>query len=574
MKKIISLTLCVMLLLSFFAACGKKDSGDDASQTNGLSTADVNFLDEEGDSRYNVIRPEGCSDTVMRAATSVFSVMKKGLELSPKNNDDSEDGEGKYEILIGNTNRPESATAKQMLVDQVGGRKNDYIICTIGTKIVILGATDEATVEAAKYFTSNYLGSTVITGGINYTYKTEGEFKDITIAGNNIQKYSVVRPHYNNSYVVTIEMDKLITYINEVTAYPVQIVEDRYVEPGEYEIVVGDTNRDDVTFSSYDEYSIKVDGNKVYLNGGSFHATAMAVSEFTKMLEKGSVTSADNVEAANYNTALADYDRSKRLVPTWRDEFDGDTIDLTKWNFLGIGQDDANGVDGKTSVRSNDPSISYVRDGKFTIAAAYDDEYWYGGKLCSDNGKTNYLYGFIEISAIIPDGDGFWTTLWMFGENAEGGWLPEIDVHECYGNATKVEGNYHSWPTTLGQSMGFKHYCGLHGGYSIPNTDKDDAHFGMTFHTFGFMWTPEWIGGTVDGNLYQKHDITQDNNYIDTFNDSMYLILSLATYFSSCPVTPNATEWEWENTNKLIVESVYIYQYADGKHKLNGNVIQ
>ncbi len=568
MKKFIALLLCAFLFITVFAGCGKKDGGD-ASGTDAVA-ADVSFLDENGESKYNIIRPSDGSEEVSKSATSVYSTLKKQLGISPKNIDDSEDGTDKWEILIGNTNRPETKTAMEMLVSEVGGRYNDYIICNIDKKIVILGVTDAATFEAAKYFTSNYATSAVITGGIKYFNKTEGSFSEITVAGNNIQKYNIIRPHYNASYIMTVEFDKLTSMIKSKSGFLLGVKEDRYEAESEYEIVVGNTNRPGTpAVSDYDEYVIKVEGNKVYINGGSYYATAIAISEFYKMLESGSVTTANNV-TGDYFEALENYDTASRLNFSWRDEFEGNSVDLNKWNFFGPGQSDSPGVGGKLSIRSNDPAVSYVYDGKFTIAATYDDKYFYGGMLRSHNNKTNYLYGFIEMSAIIPDGDGLWITLWMCSETSEGAWSPEIDVDECYGNAVKVEGNYHSWPTTLGKSMGLEHKCYLHGGYNIPTRPEDDEHFGLNFHTYGFMWTPEWIGGTVDGNLYQKFDTTEDPIYVDTFNDTMYLIISLANNFANCPLSGNTSEYEWENTNKLIVESIYIYQYFDGKSMING----
>ncbi len=569
MKKVISLLLCLLMVMSFLGACGKDT--DAGTTSTDAENQDVIFNDD-GTSRYRVVRPADASSEVVKAASSIILTIKKQCGLKDVKNisDDTADGADEYEILVGETNREETATARQYIIDNLGCHYLDYAILTIGKKIVIYGMTDEATLSAVTYFTQNYVKAEGVAGGITYTSATEGNFTDITVAGNSISKYVIVRPHYNSSYLTQIELVELSDYIKQTSGFYVPIVEDRYVDAGEYEIIVGNTNRTEVEEMDYDDYFIKVDGNKVYINGGTNHATAIAVSEFNKMLVANNVVSKNG----DYRETLEDYDLSKQYHTTWCDEFDGDTVDLNKWNFFGPGQSDAAGVNGKTCVRSNDPRHSYVKNGKFTIAAAYDDNYYYGGMLRSNNHKTNYKYGFIEMSAIIPDGDGFWTTLWMCCEDNSGGWSPEIDVNECYGNAVKVEGNYHSWPTTLGIENGFEHYCGLHGGYMIPQTKKDDAHFGLAFHTYGFFWTPEWIGGTVDGNLYQKFDITQDSNYIDTFNDSVYLIISMATYFNNCPLTPNATEYEWEETNKLIVESIYIYQIADGKHLINGKVAE
>lgn len=576
MKRSIALTVCMFLLVVLFAGCGgdvTTSSGTSDSNSDNV-TGDVSFLDEHGESKYDIIRPSNCNEIITKASTTVFSAIKSKLKISPKNLDDSKDGSGEYEILIGETNRPETETAKKQLNSGEGGRYNDYIICSIGTKIVILGASDNSTLEAANYFVDNYLNSATVTGGIKYLYTDNGEFATLAIADNNIRDYCIVRPHYNNSYIVNIEIEKLQKHIFDVAGYELTIIEDTYADESDLEIVVGDTNRSGVEdIRGYDEFSIKVDGNKVYLNGGSYYSTAMAVSEFTKLLQSGSTITSANSVYGDYRTAVENYDKSQRLIPTWSDEFNGSTYDKNKWSLLKPGEGDSPGHNGKLSVRSDDPKVCYVKDGKFTIAAAQDDKFYYGGMLRSLN-KFDYLYGYLEMSAIIPDGDGFWSCIWMASSANKELWYPEVDVNECYGNAVKVEGNYHSWPTHLGKINNLEHFCGLHGSYTIPQTEKDDKHFGLAFHTYGFMWTPEWIGGTVDGHLYQQFDITQDDIYIDTFNDPMYLMISLANNFANCPIDRGATEYEWENTNKFIVENVYIYQYYDGKHQLNGKVVK
>ena len=55
----------------------------------------------------------------------------------------------------------------------------------------------------------------------------------------------------------------------------------------EYEILIGDTNRDQSEHSlGENEYIIKVDGNKIVIVGGSYYSTAVAVSKFKDMFSK------------------------------------------------------------------------------------------------------------------------------------------------------------------------------------------------------------------------------------------------------------------------------------------------
>ena len=102
------------------AVCGCRSdgkdlsSGDAGSSASGIfSTDDVVYADSDGDSRYAIVRPDNASADVTVAATAVFSAMKNSLGLRSKNILDSvSDGSDAYEILIGETNRPESTAAR------------------------------------------------------------------------------------------------------------------------------------------------------------------------------------------------------------------------------------------------------------------------------------------------------------------------------------------------------------------------------------------------------------------------------------------------------------------------------
>ena len=590
MKKLFTVFLITVLLTSVFSGCQKDGSADSAGSSsptsetdtvlNGdFSTDDVTFLDADGESHYNVVRPSGCSGEVTNGASAIFRQIKSVCGVTAKNISDENDGSDSYEILVGETNRPESAIAKEYLVNNVGTRFEDYIICTIGKKIVILGYSDKATAKAAEYFVNNYVLAEGVSGGILYTCVTEGDFTEIIIAGNNISKYKIIRPHYNSSYVTQIELDELESYLFNKTGYEILVYEDMYEDEGEYEIVVGNTNREGgPEIDDYDTYVIKTVGNKVFVNGGSNYATAMAVSEFNKMLESGNVTDVEG----DYNTTIASYDKSTYFTPTWFDEFDGNTVDLTKWQHLGPGESNGKGRNGKTSLRSKDPNLCYVSGGKFTITAAQDDKYYYGGMIRT-NGKMNFRYGFTEISCIMPDGDGFWIAFWACSEEPGRILSPEIDITEMFGNAAYTAANCHTWPTNNTEAVlgeDFEHYS-LDGEYSkekrrlMLDDPKDDAHFGLNFHTFGMLWDNTQMTFTCDGEIYFSYDITQNNYDKETFNHSLYLIVSMAVGFESGGLDINgATDYEWKNTNKFITDSVYIYQLYDGVHELNGKIVK
>ena len=197
MKKILALLFILTMCLGLFVGCsgdGDKPAGNTASNSTDdgiFSTADVKFADENGDLVYRIVRPEGDDDLNMKAAY-LFKQVKNKINISLKNVADTEDGTDKYEILLGRTNRPESAQARNYLIDTAGGRVNDFIICTIGKKIVIDAMSLDALQAACDYFAENFAKVEGVTGGIKYVNVTEGNFPEATVNNVKLGKFSFV----------------------------------------------------------------------------------------------------------------------------------------------------------------------------------------------------------------------------------------------------------------------------------------------------------------------------------------------------------------------------------------------
>ena len=120
---------------------------------SGCSSDEISLLSEDGAPQYTVIRPYDASVTELEAASTVLSGLNERSGTSfylksdylPSDTPDDE-RDATYEILIGDTARPESALAKEELAE------NEYIITVTGNKIVIVGGSDYATYSAAKEF--------------------------------------------------------------------------------------------------------------------------------------------------------------------------------------------------------------------------------------------------------------------------------------------------------------------------------------------------------------------------------------------------------------------------------------
>lgn len=578
MKRIFSTILCLLLLVGILSACGSDSTNkkSDGGSNSLITKSDVTYV-KDGESVYTIVRPiESTELEETTPAALVFKQYKNICGVNIKNQSDDIDGTDKYEILIGATNRPESQQALDYLVSQDGGRYNDWIVCTIGKKIVINAYNAESLNAAAKYFVDNFLKKEGVKGGILYLNKVTGDFVDINVNNVNLSNFKIVRPRFNFSYLAQVELEKVVETVLNKTGFNLNIVHDN-VDTAEYEIIVGNANRDGVeSLTDYDAYSIKVSGKKIYLNGGSIHSTAVAVSEFAKMLENGNIT--DTSFSGSYTETIKNYG-DDAFKYAWGDDFDGDTLDTSKWRQMNEKEYTSQGQHGKTSVRNTDPNYVFVKDSKFHICATQDENYYYGGMIRTQN-IMMYKYGYAEISAIVPHGPSFWVAFWASKAQNEPAmsntdpdlpmWMrPEIDIMEMFGNSASYAANGHRWPTATGKEMGYDHTSldGKQYGQSKKYTHPDEGgRLTDDFHTYGFLWDDTKIAFTCDGELFFRYDTNTKPEDIECFNHEMYFILSMALgYASQSADIATATEDEWYNTNKFIIDYCNLYQKNDGK---------
>ncbi len=375
-----------------------------------------------------------------------------------------------------------------------------------------------------------------------------------TFSKTNLSKYVITYPRYNMSYLVTLELRKLQKEIEKITKKPIKMVADNKKEHT-FEIVVANANRLNApSLTDYDAYTISPIENKLFVFGGRPYSSAAAVRKLIKLLKKGEPITKTIIGSYEKDTASD----KKNYKLTWGDDFDGNEIDQTKWDiFYGDRLCYAKGVNGKKTMRCReDKPNTFVKDGRLYICADQDEQHYYGGMLCTD-GIMRYKYGFIEISTIHPKGLGFWTALWMNSASGKNGhFFAEIDVEECYGNGGNwAYGNTFAWPTKKGVEE-------VKGRLVTSNNKiaaRDDRGFWQDFHTFGFEWNEHKVTFTCDGFPYAIQDISRHPAEVEALNMPFFLRLSMACGFDS---RGGITEdpYEWENTNKFIVDYVNIYQ--------------
>ncbi|WPX08917.1 carbohydrate binding domain-containing protein [Anaerocellum danielii] len=210
----------------------------------------------------------------------------------------------------------------------------------------------------------------------------------------------------------------------------------------------------------------------------------------------------------------------------WEDDFNGSSIDTTKWNFtIGAGGYGNN----ELQYYSDRPENARVENGKLIIEARKEDYQGspYTSAKLTTQGKFAFTYGRVEVKAKLPEGQGVWPAIWMMPEdlNIYGGWpaCGEIDIMELLGQEpNKVYGTIH---------YGNPHT--YHGGnYTLPDGKK----FSDDFHIFALEWEPGEIRWYVDDVLYYKtsdwfsrsSNEAFDYTYPAPFDREFYLILNVA----------------------------------------------
>ena len=186
MKRIICILMVLTMSFGLLVGCGGKKPADNTSTpaTNTgfvITTDDVKYIAEDGSSVYRIIRPDG-NTIVTPFAGTLFKKMKDGLGIGIKNLSDAEDGTDVYEILVGNTNRAESKAALDYLYDNGMGRYQDYIICTVGKKIVINAVTEEAVENAHQHAEAG----DIVT--LSPACAAFDQFKNFMVRGNHFKK--------------------------------------------------------------------------------------------------------------------------------------------------------------------------------------------------------------------------------------------------------------------------------------------------------------------------------------------------------------------------------------------------
>lgn len=228
---------------------------------------------------------------------------------------------------------------------------------------------------------------------------------------------------------------------------------------------------------------------------------------------------------------------------TFSEEFTGTHLDTTTWNtkyWWGGRTLASNGelqyfADRSTPVIQQNPHLDPFRiatdpreagDGILTITARPSPDTGlteglpYISGLINTHGTFSQTYGYFEISAQVPAGQGLWPAFWLLPQS--GNWPPEIDVLELLGHdpSTYYVGSH--WTDTSGSHA-----------YDTQGISTG-VDLSQSFHSYGTMWTEDAITYYLDGTEVYSMPTPAG------MNEPMYLLAGLAVG-GNWPGSPDGT---------------------------------
>ena len=227
--------------------------------------------------------------------------------------------------------------------------------------------------------------------------------------------------------------------------------------------------------------------------------------------------------------------------PVWRDEFDGNSLDGTKWTALNGGWKDE-GQQVRNCYTRSDENINVSGGSLNLIGLHKPGATCTGGNTKTGNftsgfvqtkNKAYFKYGYIEARIKMPKNKSTWPGFWMSPNNSPygPGWPDwgEIDIVEAKGSDHQFAASDAHWRdknTPTGQTGSHRNRQGV-----IPSS-KFGTNDTTEWHTYGVKWTEGKLEYFIDGELH--HTITEFKNSNSTgspngpFDQDFFLRLNLA----------------------------------------------
>lgn len=534
--RIISLLVVFCMAVTVLSACS----------LFGAASVPAN-IDADGRFVYSIVRADKSSQTISDACKHVRAAIKENIGATSSMVKDSviEAVDGSCEILVGNTNRPESALALAEIENNRTNNAFDFIVKVINNKICIQATTDDMVNFACDWFIHTFCQSLetweLITEDYSFIYAPESNSVQNVVAGVDLGRFTVVKP-LRSTFLYVHEMQRVMDFY-EGFGLKMNLIEDVDAAVTN-EILIGDTSREEsksVTVEG-DNYIIKVVGSKLVIKGGNDLATYRGVKHFADLVE-----ASEKGEAINWTDGYVvngKYDKEEKGVYTlnFNDEFEGSTIDLDVWGdsnsasyrpgtstlgglIYGMDPSGHHTYEGDAKI----PKMYYQADGKLTMAAARLDEKDFMGTDMATFCSMWFKYGLIEFNAQMAPSPAS-VSLWFQGTGEQNvrdrygdigrACQTEFDLLENYGSSNWFGSAIHRWWTNYSPDMqntyqGHEsvmsgneyHVEGNDANYRL-DVERNGGDLTETYNIFSMYWDTDSVRFAYNGKQYCEYLIS------------------------------------------------------------------
>ena len=192
---------------------------------------------------------------------------------------------------------------------------------------------------------------------------------------------------------------------------------------------------------------------------------------------------------------------------TWNDEFDGDRINGKTWQLY-----DRMWAKNRV-ITTTDPRNFALENGEAVMRTYREDGHYTSHKSLTTFDRMSFRYGYLEVNAIVPFSRGAFHAFWLQSawQHRSVDYMTEVDVFEVY-KAGYVESTLHKWylkdPVTGPHT---RHDWNTPLSYTFPEDHWESLSH--EYHRWGFLWIPEKIAITLDGNIIATYDITDAGDF-------------------------------------------------------------
>ena len=273
MKRILILTLAIILLLCALCSCTAKENSADAQpsdtsieETSPSSTNEGKIL-LSGENRYRIVYPENNRD-LKNLASKIYDKLLKLDPIAPTKpayynlGSDKAADDGSPEILVGLTTRAASEAAAASLT-----KYHDFAIHISDKKIAIYANTPERLEAAINYFIRNMSasddGSVYYDKTASYVDVYKGDYPKAAIADTPLKDYKIVISAAANE-AQKAASEELAFILTRICGTTVSIVTD--TEPAsEHEILLCPVDRPESKTSSDDNDRLFTENGKIVI---------------------------------------------------------------------------------------------------------------------------------------------------------------------------------------------------------------------------------------------------------------------------------------------------------------------